>query len=496
VLSLMVVFCIWPVYPLVANAPGMALTSARRLYVAVQFSGAILAALALDQILVRRDRLTVSIAGGLAVTACGMVVTQLYRRWDGLLESWGKSLAAVPAQLGPNWTRVVPYMIEQFAGFRMMLGGILLVISTAVLLCILVVTFQRRTVSPTLRYLLAIMITLDVMLPAYDFNPVTPAKLVVPPNPEVLESMILQAGDGRMLGVNWMLDPDISMHYGFRDIRGYDLPHSLRLSKLFKTLEIEKFDNRGLMDFGRFYPYIRSHMAAYLDRTCVRALMVFVPDPKAAESLSSLSLSTSFEAPGFMKWPQTSATRGMLVFTNPNSYPRTYLTKTAAPLTSPDDAMNALLDATTDLRDRSVYEGSSSNHTAAPAADAPDDASLILTDKPERVVIDTRTASERLLVLADRMDDGWQVTVDGNPAEALTANYLFRGVFVPAGHHSVEWTYHAPGLVTGVTISIISVIALLGLLITTSIGSQRSYEEPTAPQPSPSAEPSPASVVS
>jgi len=38
-------------------------------------------------------------------------------------------------------------------------------------------------------------------------------------------------------------------------------------------------------------------------------------------------------------------------------------------------------------------------------------------------------------------------------------------VIVPAGHHTVEWTYHAPGLAVGNGVSIGTVVVLVGLLV-------------------------------
>jgi hypothetical protein len=54
-----------------------------------------------------------------------------------------------------------------------------------------------------------------------------------------------------------------------------------------------------------------------------------------------------------------------------------------------------------------------------------------------------RTDSElpALLIVAENAYPGWQVAVDGQPAEALTAYTTLRAVCVPVGEHMVEWTY-------------------------------------------------------
>jgi hypothetical protein len=165
------------------------------------------------------------------------------------------------------------------------------------------------------------------------------------------------------------------------------------------------------------------------------------------------------------KAAETSA-GGIISFINPDAYPRTFLASKATRVTDPDQAIDALLNPLIDLRQHSVYQGivSADDSQSIPG----DESSIITTDDPEKIVIDCRTQSQRLLVLEDRMDQGWEVKVDDRPAVPVTANYLFRGVFVPAGRHQVEWTYHAPGLVSGSVTSILTVSGLLCILALTT----------------------------
>jgi hypothetical protein len=51
-----------------------------------------------------------------------------------------------------------------------------------------------------------------------------------------------------------------------------------------------------------------------------------------------------------------------------------------------------------------------------------------------------------VLLYNDRIGNGWNVWVDGKRAELLRCNYIMRGVFVPAGEHSVEFKF-TPSLV-------------------------------------------------
>jgi uncharacterized membrane protein YfhO len=58
------------------------------------------------------------------------------------------------------------------------------------------------------------------------------------------------------------------------------------------------------------------------------------------------------------------------------------------------------------------------------------------------------------------MYPGWQVAIDGAPAEALTIDGMFRGVDVPAGSHTVVWSYHPRSFCWGLGVSIATFVLL------------------------------------
>jgi hypothetical protein len=76
--------------------------------------------------------------------------------------------------------------------------------------------------------------------------------------------------------------------------------------------------------------------------------------------------------------------------------------------------------------------------------------------------INTNSESPGLLVLAENNYPGWQATIDGQPAETLTAYTTIRAVCIPAGDPVVEWTYRptiyvASGLVTVVGLLLVMI---------------------------------------
>lgn len=64
--------------------------------------------------------------------------------------------------------------------------------------------------------------------------------------------------------------------------------------------------------------------------------------------------------------------------------------------------------------------------------------------RSDRLVISSEIVSAGVLLLNDRWDPNWRVSVDGKSAELLRANHLMRGVEVPAGRHEVIFEFRPP----------------------------------------------------
>jgi hypothetical protein len=81
---------------------------------------------------------------------------------------------------------------------------------------------------------------------------------------------------------------------------------------------------------------------------------------------------------------------------------------------------------------------------------------------PSHAEAHIRVASEApgLLVLNDSFEAGWQATLDGVETEILPVNVIARGVWVPAGEHTVHMRYRPPGLAAGAGLSALALAAL------------------------------------
>ncbi len=89
----------------------------------------------------------------------------------------------------------------------------------------------------------------------------------------------------------------------------------------------------------------------------------------------------------------------------------------------------------------------------------------IVDEAPERVVVEASVAAPALLVLGDTASDGWRADVDGTPSPILHADHAFRAVWLPAGQHTVVFTYAPRSVRIGLLVTLCAAIVTLGMLV-------------------------------
>lgn len=89
---------------------------------------------------------------------------------------------------------------------------------------------------------------------------------------------------------------------------------------------------------------------------------------------------------------------------------------------------------------------------------------------PNRLVYQYSAPEDTFAVFSEIFyDKGWSVTIDGKPAEAIRVDYILRGMALPAGEHTIEWSFRAPywGITQTITAicSIVVVLSIISALI-------------------------------
>lgn len=107
-----------------------------------------------------------------------------------------------------------------------------------------------------------------------------------------------------------------------------------------------------------------------------------------------------------------------------------------------------------------------------------------LNDESDRIEIVETTPNEtslrlhdlpgpRALVFAEAMYPGWRATLDGEPVPIHLANGMFMAVVVPSGTHEVQFEFQPRSVRTGLAVSAVALVVVLGGLLSCSVLSRR-----------------------
>jgi hypothetical protein len=143
-----------------------------------------------------------------------------------------------------------------------------------------------------------------------------------------------------------------------------------------------------------------------------------------------------------------------LVYENARALPRAYLAPTAARV-APERTLEAMRQGWDPRQTAFVADTA---QVVLPAGPLQGDA-RVTRHAPDRVEVRARASRPALLVLADNYYPGWRATVDGRETPVYLANHTFRGVVVPAGEHTVVFTFEPDDQRTGLWVSL--AVALL-----------------------------------
>ncbi len=88
----------------------------------------------------------------------------------------------------------------------------------------------------------------------------------------------------------------------------------------------------------------------------------------------------------------------------------------------------------------------------------------IVQENPLHLEIAADSPQSGVLIVADTYYPGWHATVDGQAAEIYRANLNFRGIYIPAGKHTITMAYEPQSWRTGAIVSAISLGIFLILL--------------------------------
>lgn len=151
------------------------------------------------------------------------------------------------------------------------------------------------------------------------------------------------------------------------------------------------------------------------------------------------------------------------IYRNNDVLPRMFMAYQARAVTDDQEILNILRSREFDPRREVLLASTETAGVNAPTSGT-EQVQLVSYDS-QRVVARVESPADGYLVLTDIWYPGWQVSVDGRPAELLRADLTFRAVFLPAGQHQVEFVYEPTSFRIGVTMTAVAALLIILALI-------------------------------
>jgi hypothetical protein len=291
-----------------------------------------------------------------------------------------------------------------------------------------------RLALPWLTTAIIAITWLDLLWTGAALNTAAPTSWLEP-TPPAVEYLQSRPGLFRVVGTHQILNPNSAMLTQLEDVRGYDPLAVQRYTALLAGLD----------------GYAPAHYHTYF---------VHLNDPRL--DLFNAAYGLSRTPPTDPRWqPVFDDPSGVTVYRSRTALPRAYLVYAADIVESPEQSLARTLEPSFDPRQSVVLEEDPTEWT--PPASAPSEPPVVefTLRRANTMQLEVATEAPGVLVLTETYAPGWRATLDNQPTPIYPANHAFRAVVVPAGTHSITFTYAPPVMTWGASISAGALLVLL-----------------------------------
>ena len=265
---------------------------------------------------------------------------------------------------------------------------------------------------------LVAILVFDLLRFGWKFTPFVESKYFFPKT-STIEFLEKQEKPFRVLSVDpKVFPPNSAAFYGIEDVGGYDPIISVRYEAYMAALA------RGKADISPPFGFNRIVGVETVASPLVRLLNV-----RFVLTLSDLS------DPQYVKVYQEGQTR---VYEYKDWQPRAYLVSDIVQTKDDQETIDIAYNPTFNSQTSAVV------NTALTIDESPllsGETVHFTKYEYNRMELSVTTAKTRLLVVANRYDQGWRVFLDGQQSPIVRVNFLFFGIIVPAGQHSINVEY-------------------------------------------------------
>ncbi len=295
----------------------------------------------------------------------------------------------------------------------------IMIVGSALIFILTFICFNRRKYASILLTVLIILMTvIDLLRFGWKFTPFTNTSYFFPTT-KTISFLEKQSKPFRIMTTDdKIFPPNVNEFYGIESINGYDPLYSSRYEEFIAAMERGVPNINPPFGFNRIIVPKNTHSPLF-SLLGIRFILSYneLPEPDFHKVFEEGPLS---------------------VYEDTRVMPRAYLVERVVYKTNKQDIMNQLYSPEFDLRYSAVVE------YPVDVLDTPltlDEFVFIRAYDNNKIVVDAAVEQKRLLVIGNIFDAGWRATVDGMSTPIYRTNYIFMGIQVPAGRHSVVIEY-------------------------------------------------------
>jgi hypothetical protein len=277
----------------------------------------------------------------------------------------------------------------------------------------------------------------------------------------IVDSKLIQPKPASALTQNFPRDETIT----FLQEQGRNSAEPFRVFPLGNLFGEKTYAYHGIQSIGGYSPAKLKIYQALLDSCLYHGTSPAFPlNMNVLDMLNVRYLVVPGRLPeGMFPIAHVNGAQRTVTYANPTALSRATLVGNAIAVSTDREAYNLLNSSTFNPRTTAIVQGTAPMDIAPTA---PGDGVRVTKYGAHRIVLESRATSPALLVLSEMYyPAGWKATVDGAETEILRTNSVLRSVRVPAGTHTVEFTFAPPMYWAGLTITNVAWLAALILVL-------------------------------
>lgn len=304
--------------------------------------------------------------------------------------------------------------------------GVLITLFTSVSLLIIVFLLIKGKMGiKVFEMLIVILCVVDLTIPAIGYNP-TIKRADILPFPGVFSEFSAEDSPFRVMADDIIKLQNYNAVHGVHLMGGYDLPVLKKYGDLFLSQNKGNIHNHNWNENSELTDFL--NVKYYFNK--------------------------GNNTPVSSKFKLIFNNLNYRVYENLNVFPRAFMVYDFEVIDDKNSSLEFLKENDFRLRDKVLLpappEVSFKRYSSS--SDVLNNVNFI-SYANDLVELEVKTAEDGILVMSDVLMPGWVVFIDGINKDILSANYAFRGVFIPAGDHIVIFKYKPLSLTIGMILT-------------------------------------------